>query len=801
MTGTSQSLAWSGGHLDGTPWQGVRYLSITVEATATPPVVLVAHLNQPLGTLQPDQVRIGGGRRLPPPRHRVVLDPVVAPLEVRVEFDGWGDHSPYTLSLLGGGGSPLHPFYASASFRFTIDCPCGDCQGESDQAAPVPGQPPAVDLLTKDYDGFVTLLQDWVSVNDASITDLSGAAFEEVVLELLAWAGDLTSYYQDRVANEAFIESASQRYSLRQHAVLLGQRLDDGRAADTVLAVDPETSGFVPAGLTVRMPTGAGEVPVGFTVRDRVAVRKEHTATALRPAAFPGAFDARLPAGSRSLLLLGHDVQLTTGDRLALVQGPFWQLVTVERPVEQLAEPGWVASPGDDFDPTADPPTPVTRISWTEPLAMTLLPWAEPPMRLSGNLVDARAGWPRVATTSPTEVGPGQLLLSPGDADQTVVRSSTGARHLRALRVPEWPVAQDDLADATGTAPAVEVAVSGQPWTQVEHLRASRSYDLHYTAAVDEDGAVWLGFGDGVNGHEVEVVEDGRPVSVVELAYRLAVSGHGDVGLGTLTQVVPPASSGDRITVEALGDLTVSNVTPGLRSRPAASGDRIRQDVPASLRHGPLQRAVALEDYSRVAMQVPGVGRATARATGGLFNTVTVLVDPQGDGDLDETLRENVDARLDQLRMMGREHVVLPAHYVPLDVRLEVCASRGVDPSVVRARVVAELRPGSDARPGWFHPDRLSFGDAVHLGDLIAFVQGIAGVRAVKVIRFAPHGDLRGPEVRDVISLGRTAVARLDADPDYPEHGTLDVLAIGLDADAVPLLVDSGAGTGGGGPP
>jgi len=59
----------------------------------------------------------------------------------------------------------------------------------------------------------------------------------------------------------------------------------------------------------------------------------------------------------------------------------------------------------------------------------------------------------------------------------------------------------------------------------------------------------------------------------------------------------------------------------------------------------------------------------------------------------------------------------------------------------------------------------------------------------VMATRFATLGDT---DVRDVIALGRTAVARLDADPNYPEHGTLDVLAIGLDNDAVPLVVDTG---------
>ena len=789
-------LTWDGGHLDGTPWQGVRYLSVTIEPTATPPVVLVAHLNLPVGSLRADQVRITGGRRVPPPPYRVLLDPVGAPREIRVEFDGWGDHSPYTLVLTDGGGAPLHPFYATAAFRFTIDCPCGECSGRVEQAAPLRAQPPAVDLLTKDYTGFVALMRDWVIVKDPSITDLSSAAFEQVLVELLAWAGDMTSYYQDRVAAEAFIDTASQRFSLRQHAVLLGQRLDDGRAATTILAVDPTSSGFVPAGLAVRVPTSADEVPVVFTVTVRTPVRAEHASTRLVPVAFPGATDATLPAGTRSILVLGHDLHLAAGDRLALVQGSFWQIVTVDGPPVQLDEPGWVADPAQDFDPTTDPPTPVSRISWVEPLARPISPWLGPPLRLFANLVEARAGRPRRASSAPVDVGPGHLPLG-FDADSTVVaRSSSGAKLLRALRVPDWPLAHDDLPDGLGTAPAVAVTISGQRWTRVEHLRASRSYDLHFTAEADESGAVWLGFGDGVQGHEVELHEHTRtPVSRIDVDYRLALGGHGDVGLGTLTQVVPPVTGTDiELALHALGAVRVANVAPGLGAREPVSLERIRQEVPASLRHGPLQRAVALADYARVAMQVPGVGRATARDTGGPFNSVTVLVDPEGAADLDQTLRAAVDRRLDGLRMTGREHVVRGARFVPLAVELEVCADAGVAPDVVRSRVLAELRPGSDARPGYFHPDRLSFGDAIHLGDLLAFVQGIAGVRTVKALQFAPLGTAGGLAVQDVITLGGASVARLDADPDFPENGRLEVLAIGLDAETVPLVVDSGLG-------
>ncbi len=164
-----------------------------------------------------------------------------------------------------------------------------------------------------------------------------------------------------------------------------------------------------------------------------------------------------------------------------------------------------------------------------------------------------------------------------------------------------------------------------------------------------------------------------------------------------------------------------------------------------------------------------------------------VLVDPEGADDLDEGLRRRVYDYVDALRMTGREHVVLAAEYVPLEVELVLCAQPGFARHLVRDRVLAELRPGSSERPGWFHPDRLSFGDAVRLGDLLAFVQGIAGVRSVEATIFRPLGDTTGPAVRDIILLGRTKVARLDADPDFPEHGTLEVLVAGLDCRRRPV--------------
>ena len=773
-------LSWNEAQLlDGTPWQGIRYLSIEFREGEEHPAIVTAHLNQPVGSLTADHVVVSGGRRLSVPRYEVEF----TGSSVVLSFRGFGDHSPYTVELTDGGGAPLHPFFSSAEFRFTIDCDAGDCRESPTVARRPPAQPPAVDLLTKDFNGFVTLLADWVKVRNPHVADLSGASFERVVLDLLAWAGDMHSYYQDRVANEAFAETAGQRFSLRQHAVLLGSRLNDGHAPTTVLSFDVTASAFVPAGLQIRMRTSPDEVPVSFTVAERTRVLAENSGSRLRVAAFPGADDAELPAGATELLLWGHGAQLRAGDRLAFVQGSFAQIVTLAAEPLRLTLPGWVESPSEAFDPLTDPPARVTRLQWTEPLAKAVRPWSSQPLALHANLVDARYGTPRYAVDEAQgEPRRGELAIKLTRRTSTVTRRRRGDGYLlRALRVPEWPVVHDG--DGTGASvPAVQVAISDETWTRVEHLHGSRSYDLHYTAEADEDGAVWLRFGDGVNGREVALEAPDRPVAKIELNYRIGDPVAGNVGLGTLVEIVAPITGSDEETaLNALGAVAVTNVLPATGGREPHTLARTKEELPSSLRHGPLQRAVALEDYAAVAMEVAGAGRATARADHGLFNTVMVLVDPEGADDLDEGLRRRVHEYVDTLRMTGREHVVLAAEYVPLEVELVLCVQPGFPRHLVRDRVLAELRPGSSERPGWFHPDRLSFGDSVRLGDLLAVVQGITGVRSVTAAVFRPLGDTTGPAVRDIILLGRTKVARLDADADFPEHGTLEVRVVGLD--------------------
>jgi hypothetical protein len=408
------------------------------------------------------------------------------------------------------------------------------------------------------------------------------------------------------------------------------------------------------------------------------------------------------------------------------------------------------------------------------------------PLRVHVNLADARHGL-RVEST----INPPPASAAEPDAlshrNSTIVRATRGVAlvpQLRALLVPEGPVIHD--VDVNGrSAPDIDVLINGERWTREEHLHASASFDKHYTAGADNQGRLWLQFGDGIRGQDVEVLEVApdtapgvfRPLVPIVLVYRVGQPLDGNCARDSLTELTQPTDAGFAVIHQS-----VTNVTTGAGGRRKDTLDEIREGIPMSLIHGALQRAVSLADYAAVARTVPGVSRAAARLLGGPFNTLLVLIDAKDEAALTEELRQQVWLRVDELRMAGREHFVEPAQYVPLKVGLILCIEPGFLRHEVRDRVLSLLKPGTDERPGYFHPDNLTFGQDLEAGDLIPFVQAIPGVRSVRLTVFCRQ-DAVAEGVEDRIDLSSTEVARLDADEDFPENGELRLQVVGLDVE------------------
>jgi uncharacterized phage protein gp47/JayE len=82
-----------------------------------------------------------------------------------------------------------------------------------------------IDYLARDYNSFRQALIDLIPAKLPEWTDRSEADFGVVLIELFAYMGDILSYYQDRIANEAFLTTAQERRSVINHLRLIGYEM------------------------------------------------------------------------------------------------------------------------------------------------------------------------------------------------------------------------------------------------------------------------------------------------------------------------------------------------------------------------------------------------------------------------------------------------------------------------------------------------------------------------------------------------------------------------------------------------
>jgi hypothetical protein len=143
-----------------------------------------------------------------------------------IRLDRAGDFSPYTLRLVGVAG--IDPRYQSAQFSFRICCPsdldCAPACGCEPQVL----EEPQINYLAKDYSSFRQLLLDRLSLLIPDWTERHVPDLGVTLVELLAYAGDYLSYYQDAVATEAYLGTARQRISVRRHARLVDYHMHEG---------------------------------------------------------------------------------------------------------------------------------------------------------------------------------------------------------------------------------------------------------------------------------------------------------------------------------------------------------------------------------------------------------------------------------------------------------------------------------------------------------------------------------------------------------------------------------------------
>jgi hypothetical protein len=152
-----------------------------------------------------------------------------------------------TIATPAESASELDPFFTHVTFRFDPHAPAeADCR-EQRLAESRVSKSPEISYLAKDYATFRQLLLDRMAVTMPQWRDRCPADIGIMLVEVLAYAADHLSYYQDAVATEAYLGTARLRPSLRRHARLVDYRIHEGCNARAWIHVQVSADVSVPA--------------------------------------------------------------------------------------------------------------------------------------------------------------------------------------------------------------------------------------------------------------------------------------------------------------------------------------------------------------------------------------------------------------------------------------------------------------------------------------------------------------------------------------------------------------------------
>ncbi len=725
-------------------------------------------------------------------------------LVVRANTDG--DFSVYTLRLLLSPTSEkpptdFDPILSQVDFSFKVECPTEfDCEVE-EVCPPELADEPVIDYLARDFASFRKLMLDRLSVVLPDWQERNPADVGIALVEVMAYAADYLSYFQDGVATEAYLDTARRRTSIRRHARLLDYPMHDGSNARTWVHFQVGANATLGRGtqlLTRISGQGAtiapnssaldqamNQQPVVFETIHRATLTPENNRLNFYTW---GDEECCLPTGATQATLSGHFPDLKPGDVLIFVEE--WGVETGKRADANLAHRHAVrltgVTPGEDplggqmANPPNANPVPVTNIGWMAedalpfPLCLHMVeiapedlqpgdPAKQPVSVALGNIVLADYGRTISGETIPS---PASHRRYRPRLNESNITYRTGYDHDEARNKAATVIVQQDPRKAL---PAVELGGNGTQWITQRDLLASGRFATEFVVEAENDGRAYLRFGDGIFGRKPLLSEK------LTASYRIGNGTAGNIGANALAHVV----TGEGVT-------GVTNPLAALGGTDPESLEEVRQYAPQAFRTQ--ERAVTEEDYAAVAERHPQVQKAKAtRRWTGSWHTMFLTVDRMGGLPVDPAFEDDLRLFLERFRLAGQDLEIDGPRFVPLELAFVVC----VEPNYFRSDVKEALlevfsnRDLPDGRRGFFHPDNFTFGQPVYLSQIVAAAMQVTGVRWIDTSDQSPNlfkrwgESAHGEFDKGQIDLGRLEIARLDNDPSQRENGKIELIMQG----------------------
>ncbi len=293
-------------------------------------------------------------------------------------------------------------------------------------------------------------------------------------------------------------------------------------------------------------------------------------------------------------------------------------------------------------------------------------------------------------------------VLGAGDASQAFQR----------FELKRLPLTYRSASNESGAKSELLVRVGDVAWSEQSTLFGAAATEHAFGLNTDEQGKLWLVFGDGIRGARLP-----SGVNNVRATYRQGLGIEGNVRSDTLTQLVtrPP------------GLKSVSNPLSAQGGTDPEPADQARRTIPLGTRT--LGRAVSLLDYADFALGFAGIAKAQARVVRLKFGpTIAITLAGQSGALLSNSNPVWQNLWL-ALKTSGDPYVdvTLVAH-APSTFRLGLSVKR--DPAYPLDSVLTAVETALRSHFGF---DARSLGQPVLESDVIAVAHSVPGVIAVVI--------------------------------------------------------------------
>lgn len=276
---------------------------------------------------------------------------------------------------------------------------------------------------------------------------------------------------------------------------------------------------------------------------------------------------------------------------------------------------------------------------------------------------------------------------------------------------------------------SITATVGTTTYTKIYSLVDASATSNVFTTRVDGDGYTYIKFGDGTFGSIP------AKNSSVYVTYRVGVGAAGNVASGAINSLY-------KVFQGTTPTVTVTNVSATSGGADAESTDSIRINAPKAFRT--MNRAVSLDDYETLALQVPGVAKAKAVSSGAY--TITLYVVPSGGGTVSSTLKSTIQSYFVGKTPPSVSLTVKSYVAVYPDIRVTLTSTDpAYDTVVLKAQVIQALYD-------LLAFDAVTLNDTIYESDIRRAAEGIKGVNVATVTGLAKKTILSDSTVPSTVS-------------------------------------------------